>query len=196
MKIIDWNHFKDVEKIGSEISPALYKEVNHLRRIIMAATSRNTGQEEISAVWCRKRPARQRCSGRLTVRRLDVPPDIHWRCTQCGGDAGIISNWRGSTSDYSRFGTLSGDDSRPTSVVIGEDDYETLLEVIIVELQVERIVHGARHVEGGVLIEGTFDELDELTSYVAGEANHATSRAKQKRLDRLFEILSGSLEGG
>ena len=195
MKITDWNHLMSVEEIGADQPPAAYREVNYLSRIIMAATSRPAGQEEISAVWCRKRPGRKRCCGRLAVRLQDVPPEIHWMCPQCG-DAGIISNWRGSVSDYSRFGTLSGDDSGPASIVLGEDDYEALLEVVIVELQVERIVHGAHHVKGGVLIKGTLDELDELTSYVAGEANHATSRAKQRRLDRLFEICSDALEEG
>ncbi len=192
MKITDWNHLKSAEELGENLPPAASLEVTYLRRIIMAATARHAGQEEISAVWCRKRPGNRRCSGRLAVRLQDLPAEIHWKCPQCG-DSGIISNWRGAAADYSRFKTLSGDDSGPASVVIDEEDYETLLEVVIVELQVERIVHGARHVEEGVLIEGTFDELDELTSYVAGEANHATSRAKQKRLDRLFEILSDSL---
>ncbi|MBF0187710.1 MAG: hypothetical protein HQL50_07280 [Magnetococcales bacterium] len=151
--------------------------MSYLRRIMMAVTSRNAGKEEISAVWCRKRPGRKRCSGRLAVRRQDVPSEIHWKCPKCG-DAGVISSWRESATDYSQIGTFSWDDSEPTKVIIGEEDYEALLDVTIVEMQVDRVVHGARYVKGKVVLEGTFDELDELTSYVAGEANHATSRTK------------------
>ena len=41
-----------------------------------------------------------------------------------------------------------------------------------------------------IFLTATDDELDELIGYVAAEANHETTRRRQKRLDAAFDTLS------
>ncbi len=52
-----------------------------------------------------------------------------------------------------------------------------------------------RRVESGRLfLEVTDDELEELTEYLAAEANHEPNRRRQKRLDAALELLTDAQE--
>ena len=58
----------------------------------------------------------------------------------------------------------------------------------------ERLVFGARVSTTGIVLVASKEDLDELTGYVAAEANHETNRRRQKRLDLAFAALSEALE--
>ena len=48
--------------------------------------------------------------------------------------------------------------------------------------------------DGGVVLEGDLDDLDELIDYVAAEANHEEDRRRQTRLDAAYNMLSNVIE--
>lgn len=51
----------------------------------------------------------------------------------------------------------------------------------------------ARAADDVVVLSGDEDDLDELTGYVAAEANHEENRRRRKRLDAAFEALTDAL---
>lgn len=60
----------------------------------------------------------------------------------------------------------------------------------------ERVVF-AMHADGArIILTATEDELHELIGLVGAEANHETSRRRQKRLDAAFDALSDAYAGG
>jgi len=66
--------------------------------LAMFASLAAPGEARATPVRCRKRPARKRCSGLLTVRRRDVPDVIEWQCPVCA-NTGQITSWRHSAAD-------------------------------------------------------------------------------------------------
>ena len=56
------------------------------------------------------------------------------------------------------------------------------------------VVFAARASSEGVVLSANDEDLDELIGFVAAEANHETSRRRQKRLDVAFAVLSDALE--
>jgi hypothetical protein len=73
---------------------------------------------------------------------------------------------------------------------VAADVAEALRTVMLVDAACERIVFGARMVDGSVLIEATDDDLDTLIESVAAEANHEPNRRRQRRLDAAYEALT------
>lgn len=70
----------------------------YLGRIVAAALAYPAGPVIPTAIRCRRRPGRRRCSGYLDVLRLDIPREIRWGCPECG-DTGVIRDWQGTPWD-------------------------------------------------------------------------------------------------
>lgn len=84
-----------------------------LGAIVQAATSAPSGSPVRTALQCRHAGRRRDpCPGRIAAQRLDVPAEIHWRCTACGED-GVITGWRGSEWDRRSRRDRAGDDDVP-----------------------------------------------------------------------------------
>jgi len=48
--------------------------------------------------------------------------------------------------------------------------------------------------EGGIVLLGDDDDLDELMGCVAAEANHEGDRRRQRRLDDAFQVLNRAIQ--
>lgn len=87
MFVSDLRHFLDLP----EDAPAPARRMaEHITLIVRAATAGDAGVPWVSALDCKRRPARRACPGHLAVFWTDVPASIEWRCTSCG-DEGVIS---------------------------------------------------------------------------------------------------------
>ena len=189
MYVSDLRHFLDLPAT----SPAPARRMaEHLTAIVSAATAGDSGLPWVSALPCRPRPGRRACPGFIQVLRTDIPPTIEWRCVSCA-DEGVISGWEQSPFDL-RPGSINdvpGDESR---AVITPEVAATLRSLRVVDSACERMIFGASVSDGGVVLRGDLDDLDELVGYIAAEANHEGDRRRQRRLDAAFDVLRDVIE--
>src|SRR6266545_5050082 len=74
----------------------------YLGAIVAAASVASTNQVLETPLRCRRRPGRKPCTGYMRLRQ-DAGARIVWECSTCD-DNGVISGWRGTPWDLSRFG--------------------------------------------------------------------------------------------
>ena len=189
MFVSDLRHFLD---LPDDVPGPARRMAERLTLIVRAATASDAGTEWVTALTCDRRPGRRPCAGHLAVLRTDVPPSIAWGCTSCG-DEGVISGWEGSPYDLrSRRQRARSADVR--RVVIPAAAAATLRELQLLDSETERLVFRAEASEEGIVLVGDDDDLEELTGYVAAEANHEDNRRRQRRLDDAFEIITRAIE--
>jgi hypothetical protein len=83
-----------------------------------------------------------------------------------------------------------------TEIVISNEVAATLRGLQLLDTDCQRLVFRIRaHHDGGVLA-ATDDELDELISAVAAEANHELNRRRRLRLDAAFDALNEAAADG
>jgi hypothetical protein len=194
--VTDLRHFDGVELDPAAPGPAL-RLAEYLRRIVRAATASPVPGPQSTALACRRRPGHRPCTGHLLVERQDVPSVIRWECPACG-EEGVIDGWQASPYDLSAPVEPEESDQM-VRVVLPERGYRLILEELHLDPECERLVYRARPVEGGVELSASEEDFEELAGAIAFEANHATTRERQRRLDglaaRLGPEVPGSLEG-
>jgi hypothetical protein len=193
MFVADLTHYLDMP----DTVPAPARRVaEQLMLIVRAATAGPGGIRWVTAIGCPKRPARQKCVGLISVYRSDVPASIDWFCTTCGDD-GTISGWERTPYDLRpRPGHTSADqdgDGEVLRVIVPADVAATLQTLTFLDETVERMVFQAASTPHGIMLVGTFDDIDELLDAVAAEANHEPDRRRQKRLDNASDVLTETL---
>ena len=186
MLVADLRHFLDVD---DSAHASLRRLVEHLTAIVRAGTSRPSGLAWVTAIACMRRPQRRRCPGLIGVVVTDVPAMIRWRCAECGDD-GVITDWMGTPFDL----RSSADAAASTEqMVVSAEVAATLRTVLLLDVELERVVHGARLVDDSIILEGSADEFEALADAVAAEANHEPGRARQRRLDDALDALSSAV---
>jgi hypothetical protein len=132
------------------------------------------------------------CPGFIAVLRTDVPSSIEWRCVSCG-DEGVIRGWEQSPFDL-RAGDAENGSGDVVRAVITPEVAETLRSLTLIDSAGERLIFRTSVVDGRIVLAGDVDDLDELTGYVAAEANHERDRRRQKRLDAAFDVLNDAVQ--
>ena len=184
MLVTDLNHFADL----SEDTPGPARRLGgHLSNIVRAATAGDAGTAWESALPCRRRPAGRRCPGRMIVLRTEAGAPIRWQCSVCD-DEGVISNWEDSAFDLRRRRLSLAEAA--SEIVIPNEVAAALRELQLLDSDCERLVFRIRACNDGAILAATDDDLDELTGFVAAEANHEPSRRRQQRLDATFDALT------
>ena len=114
---------------------------------------------------------------------------IRWRCAECGDD-GVITDWMGTPFDL----RSSADAAASTEqMAVSAEVAATLRTVLLLDVELERVVHGARLVDDSIILEGSADEFEALADAVAAEANHEPGHARQRRLDDALDALSSAV---
>jgi len=187
--VSDLRHFLDMP---DDVPGPARRMGDRLSLIVRAATAGDAGLGWVSALTCDRRPGHKSCPGHIALFRSDIPASIEWRCTACG-DEGVISGWERSPFDLRRRreDPSSGD---TLAIVIPSEVAATLRTLLLLDTTTERIVFQARASTEGIVLVTDGDDLDELTGYIAAEANHEHDRLRQKRLDRAFEVLNQKLQ--
>ena len=67
-----------------------------------------------------------------------------------------------------------------------------LRDLRLLDSDSERVLFAMRADGQRIILTAIDDELDELIGYVAAEANHETTRRRQKRLHAAFDTLSNA----
>jgi hypothetical protein len=111
------------------------------------------------------------------VLRTEIPPSIEWRCVSCG-DEGVISGWERSPFDL-RPGSTHDVSGEAVRAVIPADIAAALRSLMLIDSACERMIFRASAANGGIVLAGDVDDLDELLGYVAAEANHDDDRHRQ-----------------
>lgn len=189
MMVTDLRHFLD---ITDEAPGPARKLAEYLGSVVRAATAAEAGTPWISALTCRRRPANRPCPGHVVVFRADLPAPIEWRCSACS-EEGVISGWEDSLFD------LRQPRSRPNSepryeTILNDETAAALRELQLFDMECERLVFQMRYSSNRIVLTASADELDELIGFVAAEANHETSRRRQKRLDAASDVLNEALK--
>ena len=141
---------------------------------------------------CRRRPGHRPCPGLIAVLRTEIPPSVEWRCVSCG-DEGAISGWERSPFDL-RPGSTDDASGEAVRAVIPPDIAATLRSLMLIDSACERMIFRATVADGGIVLAGDVDDLDEVLGYVMAEANREDDRRRQKRLDTAFNVLSEVVE--
>lgn len=186
MLVADLRHFLDCPR---SLSGPAQRLGQHLATIVRVATAGDVGDSWVSAVPCRRRPAHNRCRGRMTVALLQAQASapIRWWCSVCD-DEGVISNWADSPYDLRRRRLSAADIVH--EVLVGDETAAALRELALLDPDSERLVFGMRHHPKGAVLRTNPDALEELIGYVAAEANHEPNRRRQHRLDTAFTALT------
>lgn len=187
MFVSDLRHFLDMP---DDVPAPARRMGERLSLIVRAATAGDASVSWVSALTCDRRPGHKSCPGHLALFRSDIPASIQWRCTACG-DEGVISGWERSPFDLRHHRDDAGD---TLEVVIPPDVAATLRTLLLLDTTGEQIVFRARPSAEGIVLAADEDDLDELTGYVAAEANHEHDRRRQKRLDQAFGVLNDLLK--
>jgi hypothetical protein len=98
--IADMTHYVEVLVPGAPLPPTTRRLGEYLGSIVSAASLARPDALVVTALRCRRRPARRQCSGRIRFRVLGDTGEILWECTECA-DNGIIHNWQGTLWDCS-----------------------------------------------------------------------------------------------
>ena len=100
----------------------------------------------------------------------------------------MISNWEDSAFDLRRRRLSLAEAA--SEIVIPNEVAAALRELQLLDSDCERLVFRIRACNDGAILAATDDDLDELIGFVAAEANHEPSRARQQRLDAAFDALT------
>lgn len=181
--VTDLRHFLDLP--ANAPGPAR-RLAEHLGDVVRAATAGDVGVTWMSALSCRRRPARRPCPGRMIVFRSQAPASIRWRCGVCD-DGGLISNWEGSPYDLRRrrlglVGTVN-------ELVISDQAAAALRQLRLLDPEGERLVFRMRAHRAGAVLLAADGELEELIGFVAAEANHEPNRRRRGRLGYALDAL-------
>ena len=123
----------------------------------------------------------------MIVLRTEAGAPIRWQCSACD-DAGMISNWEDSPFDLRRRQlTLA---SAAGEIIIPDDVAAALRDLRLLDTDCERLVFRIRACNDGAILAAADDDLDELTGFVAAEANHEPSQRRRQRLDNAFDALT------
>ena len=100
--ITDLRHFLDEETgdLAEMPSPAL-RLAMFMVSIVAWVTGQEHADDELTNVWCWRRPGRTRCRGEIVARLPPGSTEIVWQCPQCGLN-GVISGWEDSLWDRRR----------------------------------------------------------------------------------------------
>ena len=184
MLVADLHHFLD---LPLDTPGPARRLAEHLANIVRAGTAGDAGTAWESALPCRRRPANRRCPGRMIVLRTEPGTPIRWQCCVCADDGGI-SNWEDSPFDLRRRRpALAG---ALNEIVIPDQVAAVLRDVPLLDTDCERLVFRISAHHDGATLAATRDDLDELIGFVAAEANHATNRRRQQRLDDALDVLN------
>jgi hypothetical protein len=188
MLVTDLNHFAGLP----EDTPCPARRLAaHLHDIVRAATAGDAGATWETALPCRRRPRNRRCPGRMTVLRTEAGAPIRWQCSACQ-DEGVISNWEDSPFDLRRRQLTLAKAAR--EIAIPDEIAAALRELQLLDTDCERLVFAIRAHDDHAILAATDDDLDELTGFVAAEANNEPSRRRQQRLDAAFDALTSAAQ--
>jgi hypothetical protein len=188
MMVTDLRHFLD---IADDAPGPARKLAEYLGCVVRSSTAADAGTPSVSALKCRRRPRNRPCQGHVVVARAEPPAPIEWRCSACS-DEGIISGWEGSMFDLREPRTRI--DSEPRcEVILSDESAAALRELQLLDKECERLVFQMRYLSDRCVFSATANELDELIGFVAFEANHETSRSRQRRLDAALDALGEAL---
>lgn len=79
------------------------------------------------------------------------------------------------------------------SFLITKADKKLLDDLLLLDPEFEEIIDNAKEEDGKFRLEMSVEELDEGLNSLAACANHADSKQEEKKLDALFDKLSGYL---
>jgi hypothetical protein len=102
----------------------------------------------------------------------------------------VISNWHGSIWDLS---PALAPDGEVWTVILEPEHYMWLLELRLLDVDCQRIVHAARMTNHGVALAAGEEDLDKLLGSVAAEANHEPNRRRRRGLDEVAGLLVTAL---
>lgn len=143
----------------------------------------------VTPIQCIKRPLNRPCAGRTVVVRIE--DEIQWICLECK-NKGIISCWRGTPWDLSRW--ASSDRSDEINLLISQAEYSALIHIPVGSQEEEAILAGAVWQYGRVVVTGSPDVFDRLSRSIACEAELTKERRLQVDLDGITELIDALLE--
>ena len=162
-----------------------------LGNIVQAATAGDAGVQWETALPCPRRPANERCRGRMVVLRTEAGAPIHWLCSYCH-DQGQISNWEDTPFDLRRQGLTVAEST--DEIVIAYETAAALRELNLLDPDCQRAVFRIRANNDTAVLAVSNDDLDELIGATAAEANHEDNRRRQRRLDAAFDVLNNAAQ--
>lgn len=195
--IADMRQFTDPDDPDHVVPRPAIRIRRFLGGIVEAATTATPGALAQTGQRCRRRPGRKPCPGPLQVMLTEVPPQIRWLCPACG-DNGIITHWRGTPWDRTARRPATAADGGFPEVLLTGGEYRALEQIEILDEASRAIVKRGRPAAGGIVLEATEEELQDLFGFVAAEASHekrASRRAMLRgilgRLQREIQPLGG-----
>jgi len=182
--VTDMTHFEGIPS-GPSHEPAR-RMAQFFGAIVSAASVWPADKLIDSALFCRRRPGRMQCPGHLQIRRDRVSNVISWHCSRCD-EQGEISNWEGTSWDFSRWAPDRSDNQKLHELAVTEDELRELKRSPVLSPECECLLYGAIIAHGGIVIRATIQEFEELQEHIAAGANHEEKRRRQRILDRVYE---------
>jgi len=188
-RILEQVHVSESDETG-EVD---YQTSEYLSSIVSAATLAPAGVVIDTAILCRRRPFRKKCSGRIKARLQENPAELKWWCPQCS-DHGFITNWKGTPKRISHFiGNNRIKKNKCCRITLSKPEFDLLNEISIVNPATASIVHGAIIENNAITLIGGIEGWDSLIGYIAFEANHESKPRRRLALNKLFEKIKQAI---
>lgn len=76
-------------------------------------------------------------------------------------------------------------------LAVSQDDYELLCSILVLDEESVQVLQRAEPTAEGYRLVRTLEDLEDLQGFVASEANHEADRSRQRRLDRISDVIEG-----
>lgn len=156
-----------------------------VHEIICATTASQKGRRRVSGIRCLRKPAGQRCVGRLIVAENNSGC-IEWECPSCGR-GGTISGWQGSFSNLSDIQDF-GDIPR-FEIFLAEEDYDQIKKLLTMDPEADLVLHGATSGGGGIVLSGTAIDLGAFAECLTFHLRDVKTARRRKVSERVLEAV-------
>jgi len=159
--------------------------------IVSAASALPTGVWVDAAIQCRRRPGRKKCPGHIQLYRASALSSIEWHCSFCD-DQGVITNWKGTRWDLSRW--CRSTEPKLRELLLTHEELRELRNNLTFDPECECLIWGTILTPNGIVMRATDEGLDDLLGFIAAESNHEERKHRRNILDRVYDKIDAILD--
>lgn len=127
----------------------------------------------------------------IQLYRPTASGSVEWHCSFCD-DQGVITNWKGTRWDLSRW--CCSTEPKLRELMLTHEELRELRNNLTFDPECECLIWGAILTPNGIVMRATDEELDDLLGFIAAESNHEEKKRRRNILDRVYDKIDALLD--